>query len=128
LGKGETQVATSEEILQQILSLPVETRARLAQQLLESLEPQRERNRQLWDKEVESRLDAYERGELQAVSGEEVFARLREKFPESSTESKESSEEIIAAMRDAMNDELFLSDLWETMEDFEHADHEVEAR
>ncbi len=121
-------MATSEEILQQILSLPVETRARLAQQLLESLEPQRERNRQLWDKEVESRLDAYERGELQAVSGEEVFARLREKFPESSTESKESSEEIIAAMRDAMNDELFLSDLWETMEDFEHADHEVEAR
>ena len=74
-------MATSEEILQQLLSLPVETRARLAHQLLESLEPPNERNRELWAREVESRLDAYERGELKAVPGEEVLARLRERFP-----------------------------------------------
>ena len=30
---------TTEDILQQLLSLPAETRARLAEQLLESLEP-----------------------------------------------------------------------------------------
>ena len=74
-------MATNEEILEQLLSLPVETRARLAHQLLESLEPANERNHQLWAEEVESRLDAYDRGELKAVPGEEVFARLREKFP-----------------------------------------------
>ena len=74
-------MATSEDILEQLLSLPVETRARLAQQLLESLEPHNERNRQLWADEVERRLEAYERGELKAIPGEEVFARLREKFP-----------------------------------------------
>jgi len=74
-------MVTSEDILEQLLSLPVETRARLAQQLLESLEPPNERNRRLWAEEVESRLDAFERGELKAVPGEEVFARLRERFP-----------------------------------------------
>ena len=74
-------MATSEDILEQLLSLPEETRARLAQQLLESLEPHNERNRQLWADEVERRLEAYERGELKAIPGEEVFARLREKFP-----------------------------------------------
>ena len=50
-------MATSEDMLEQLLSLPVETRARLAQQLLESLEPHNERNRQLWADEVERRLD-----------------------------------------------------------------------
>ena len=74
-------MATTEEILNQLLSLPVDTRAQLAQKLLESLEPQNERNREIWAAEIESRLDAYERGDLQAVPGEEVFARLREKFP-----------------------------------------------
>ncbi|MGZ8842394.1 MAG: addiction module protein [Pyrinomonadaceae bacterium] len=74
-------MATTEEILNQLLSLPLDTRAQLAQRLLESLQPQTERNRQLWAEEIEGRLEAYERGELLAVPGEEVFARLREKFP-----------------------------------------------
>ena len=74
-------MATTEEILNQLLSLPVDTRARVAQRLLESLESADDTNRRLWDAEIESRLDAYERGELQAIPGDEVLARLREKFP-----------------------------------------------
>jgi len=74
-------MATTEEILNQLLSLPMDTRARVAQRLLESLESADDTNRRLWDAEIESRLDAYERGELQAVPGDEVLARLREKFP-----------------------------------------------
>lgn len=74
-------MATTEEILDQLLSLPPDTRVQLAQRLLESLQPQDDRNRHLWAEEIENRLDAYERGELHAVPGEEVFARLREKFP-----------------------------------------------
>ena len=69
-------MATTEEILNQLLSLPVDTRARVAQRLLESLESADDTNRRLWDAEIESRLDAYERGELQAVPGDEVLARL----------------------------------------------------
>lgn len=74
-------MATTEEILNQLLSLPLATRARVAQRLLESLESADDTNRRLWDAEIESRLDAYERGELQAVPGDEVLARLREQFP-----------------------------------------------
>ena len=71
----------SEEILQQLLSLPVETRAALAERLLESLDPPDEKNRQLWAEEAERRVEAYERGEMKAIPGEEVLARLRAKFP-----------------------------------------------
>jgi putative addiction module component (TIGR02574 family) len=72
---------TSEDILRQLLSLPVETRAKLAEQLLESLEPPDERNRRLWAEEAERRIEAYDRGEIEAVDGEVVFERLRKKFP-----------------------------------------------
>lgn len=36
-----------------------------------------------------------------------------------------TSDERVAAMRAAMSDELFLSDLTETMEDFQHADRDT---
>ncbi len=36
-----------------------------------------------------------------------------------------ASDERLAAMRAAMSDELFLSDLTETMEDFQHADRDT---
>ena len=77
-------MATTEEIVNQLLSLPVDDRARVAHRLLESLEFADETNRKLWDAEIESRLDAYDRGELHAVPGDEVMARLREKFPRKS--------------------------------------------
>ena len=69
---------TTEDILQQLLSLPAETRARLAEQLLESLEPTDEKIRELWADEAERRLDAFERGEMKAIPAEEVFAKYRD--------------------------------------------------
>ncbi len=69
---------TTEDILQQLLSLPAETRARLAEQLLESLEPSDEKIRELWADEAERRLDAFERGEMKAIPAEEVFAKYRD--------------------------------------------------
>jgi putative addiction module component (TIGR02574 family) len=75
-------MATSnDEILEQLLSLPVETRAALADKLLESLDPPDEKNQRLWAEEAERRIAAYERGEIDAIPGEEVFAKLRAKFP-----------------------------------------------
>jgi putative addiction module component (TIGR02574 family) len=71
----------TDDLLKQVLSLPPSERARLAEQLLESLEPPNERNRQLWAEEAERRLEAYERGELEAIPAEEVFAKLRTRFP-----------------------------------------------
>jgi putative addiction module component (TIGR02574 family) len=60
------------------LSLPPRSRAKLAEQLLESLDdPEQREIDRLWAGEVEDRIDAYERGELRAIPGKEVFQRLK---------------------------------------------------
>jgi putative addiction module component (TIGR02574 family) len=70
----------TDDLLKQVLSLPPGERARVAEQLLESLEPANDRNCQLWAEEAERRVEAYERGDLESKPAEEVFARLRDKF------------------------------------------------
>ena len=68
----------SDEILRAALSLPGEERAALADKLLQSLdEDDQERIDRLWAKESEDRIAAYERGEIAAIPGNEVFAALK---------------------------------------------------
>lgn len=71
-------MSKSDEILQVALALPSEERAALADRLLQSLDEddQSEIDR-LWAREAEDRLAAYDRGEIQAIPGEEVFASLK---------------------------------------------------
>lgn len=70
--------ATLKELERQARSLSAEERARLAEFLLESLHdaPLAEIEA-AWDREIEERAAAYDRGELQTVSAEEVFAEAR---------------------------------------------------
>ena len=57
-------------------ALPPEERERLVDQLLESLnEPAAAALDAAWDAEIERRLAAYDRGEVQAIDAEEVFAK-----------------------------------------------------
>lgn len=66
--------ATTEQILQEVLALPVEERAQLIEQLLATFqEPPNAALDQLWANEAHDRLDAYDRGELDAVDVEDVF-------------------------------------------------------
>lgn len=66
---------TLEELERQARSLSAEERARLAEMLLESLQdaPLAEIEA-AWDREIEERVAAYDRGELQTHPAEEVFA------------------------------------------------------
>jgi putative addiction module component (TIGR02574 family) len=66
---------TIEELVQQARQLPPEERARLADILLESLQevPSAEIEA-AWDREIEARIAAYERGESKTYPAEEVFA------------------------------------------------------
>jgi putative addiction module component (TIGR02574 family) len=58
--------------------LPREERERLVDELLESLnEPAATELDAAWSAEIERRLAAYDRGEVQALSAEEVFAKAR---------------------------------------------------
>jgi putative addiction module component (TIGR02574 family) len=62
------------EVLEEALSLPPGERAELADRLLASLDSSLgERIDALWAGEAEGRLDAFERGEIKAVSAGDAF-------------------------------------------------------
>ena len=71
---------THDKIIEEALSLPVNLRLSLIQKLQESLnqtiDPEIDR---LWADEAERRISQIEEGKAQWISGEEVFARIREK-------------------------------------------------
>ena len=72
--------ASCEQILKEALALPLPERAELLERLLGSFQsPPDPRLDELWAREAEDRLDAFERGELKAVPAEEVFARIRQR-------------------------------------------------
>jgi putative addiction module component (TIGR02574 family) len=69
--------ANTEQILEQALALPLQDRAEVLERLLASFQlPPDPHLDELWARETEDRLDAYDRGELGAVPTEEVFARI----------------------------------------------------
>lgn len=71
--------ANSKQILQQALALPLEERAELIDRLLATFEtPPDLALDQLWTNEAHDRLDAYDRGEIEAVNAEEVLRELEE--------------------------------------------------
>jgi putative addiction module component (TIGR02574 family) len=73
--------ATSEQILQQALALPLEERAELIEQLLATFQgPTDPALDKLWIAEAHDRLDAYDRGDMEAVSAEEVFEEIERDF------------------------------------------------
>jgi putative addiction module component (TIGR02574 family) len=71
--------ARGTELVDEILTLPPQERARLAERILDSLSPASARAiEQMCADEAEARLDAYERGEIESLSGEEAIAWLDE--------------------------------------------------
>lgn len=66
-----------EEIQREALSLSAENRAALAEVLLESLQVSPDPTvAQAWAREIERRVVAYEQGDVQTYSAEEVFAEV----------------------------------------------------
>ena len=63
-----------DEILDEALKLKPMDRAELVEQILASFEfPERKQIDEVWAQEVEDRLEAYERGEIQSTPAKEVF-------------------------------------------------------
>ena len=64
------------EIAQHSLALSPDDRARLTELLLSSLEAEPKSDIEAaWDEEIRERLAAYDRGEVEAIDAETVFAR-----------------------------------------------------
>jgi putative addiction module component (TIGR02574 family) len=67
----------SKRILEDALTLPPTERASLVEAILSSFDfPARQGIDTLWANEVESRIDAYERGQMGSVPAREVFDRI----------------------------------------------------
>lgn len=66
------------ELAQRGMALSAEDRSRLVDLLLESLhESPTDEVEAAWAIEIERRLAAYDRGEIQSVAGDDVFAKAR---------------------------------------------------
>ena len=70
------------ELAERGRSLAPEDRSRLVELLVESLhEPPLAEVEAAWEVEIRRRVDAYERGEVETFSAEEVFAEARRIAP-----------------------------------------------
>ncbi len=70
-------MAASKEIFEKALSLKPLEKVELVDKLLSSLDQPDQAVGELWAREAESRLDAYEQGKLKAVSLEQVLAKYK---------------------------------------------------
>jgi len=72
--------ASTLEMVSMVESLPVDVRITLVNRILESLSPTNKEIDELWKIEVERRIEDVESGKVQTIPGDEVFAKVRERF------------------------------------------------
>ncbi len=70
-------MATPEEILKEAISLSPSEQAKLVDHLISFLDKPDPELDKLWAEEAESRLDAYNRGDLKVVSLDEVLSKYK---------------------------------------------------
>lgn len=69
--------ASLKEIEQQARQLPTEERAKLAESMLESLHAPVSEVEAAWAREIEERVEAFDRGEAPAHAAKDVFAEAQ---------------------------------------------------
>ena len=72
--------AQTMEIMDVVDSLPIDMKLEIIDHLLESISPTNKDVEEAWKDEVERRIDEVESGEVKLIPGEEVFARMRERY------------------------------------------------
>ncbi|MBL1259295.1 MAG: addiction module protein [Thiotrichaceae bacterium] len=70
-------MSVPKKILEVVMSLTADNRAELVDCLLASLDKPDKAVDQQWSKEAESRINAYDRGEINTLKIEEVLSKYR---------------------------------------------------
>ena len=70
----------TDELIDEVTSLPVEERARVVDSLLQSLNSPDESNTAAWLALAKRRLEELRSGAVKAIPGEEVFAKIRQRY------------------------------------------------
>lgn len=71
---------STKELIAEAIALPVEERALVADSILRSLNPPRSGIDRKWATVAQRRLAELRSGEVKAIPGEEVFARVWKRF------------------------------------------------
>ena len=71
---------TTKEIIREVEALPIDERLAVIDTLLQSLNPPDAEIERKWLNVAKKRLDELRSGRTQAIPGEEVFARIRQRF------------------------------------------------
>lgn len=67
----------TQHVLAEAMELPPEERALVAEEILASLTPHPSQAiDEMWAIEAERRIDAFDRGEVEAIPAEDVFAKI----------------------------------------------------
>lgn len=70
-------MSTTDNILREALTLKPSEKAQLIDKLLSSLDKPDKEIDELWAKEAEDRINAYEQGKIKAISLEKVLQKYR---------------------------------------------------
>lgn len=70
----------TEQLIEEAVSLPVEERARIAESVLQSLNAPDQGVEAAWAAEAQRRLEELRSGQVEAIPGELVFERIRQRF------------------------------------------------
>ena len=76
----ETTTMRIQELIDEASALPVDERAHVVELLLQSLNPTDSAIDEQWAEVARARLAELESGDVEAVSGEEVFRRIRSRL------------------------------------------------
>lgn len=66
----------TENLIAEVMSLPVEVRIQLADKLLRSLNPSRKEIDEAWAIEAEKRVQEIRTGKVKPIPGDEVFTKI----------------------------------------------------
>ena len=75
--KRRKKMTTTESILKEALTLKPSDKAQLIDKLISSLDKPDKEIDELWAKEAEDRIDAYDQGNIKVVSLEKVLQKYR---------------------------------------------------
>ena len=71
---------STEELISEAVSLPVDIRVQLVETLLQSLNPTEKETVEVWAAEAERRVQEIESGTVKTVPGDEVFKKIRDRL------------------------------------------------
>ena len=72
----------TKNIIEEVISLPVEERALIADSILRSLNPVNPEIEEKWIKVAKERLEELKSDKVKAIPGNEVFNKIKQKFPQ----------------------------------------------